>query len=254
MKKGNTTERNGSRKLNSKQAGSSQLSQYEQEELVLEFRVKARKLGRSILRKWHARLDLQEVDSIVDLSLCEAVRRFDPEKGASFMTFLYYHLKGNLIRAVSSAAQANFIPGLDTEREREEDGPAITALEVVEAISGTDQRQPDELLLQKELVDLSKDACTRLDPLEQQVIERLYLQGEQLMHIANTLGYSRCHISRVKKKALEHLQSDLDRMLKTSAEKNETHAAKLRATLNKPRKVQRRKRASERSIGLREAA
>src|SRR5690348_15064745 len=70
------------------------------EELVLRYRMKARKLARSILRKWHSRLDLQEVDSIVDLSLCEAVARYNPAKGASFMTFLFYHLRGNLIRAV----------------------------------------------------------------------------------------------------------------------------------------------------------
>ncbi|MCB0331754.1 MAG: sigma-70 family RNA polymerase sigma factor [Bdellovibrionales bacterium] len=233
----------------------SALSLREQEKLVLEFRIKARKLGRSILRKWHARLDLQEVDSVVDLSLCEAVKRFDPKKGASFMTFLYYHLKGNLIRAVSAAAQANFIPGLDTEREAQEDTPAITALEVVEAVSGTDQRQPDELLLQKELVHLSKDACTRLDPLEKQVIERLYLQGEQLMQIANSLGYSRCHISRVKKKALEHLQNDLERLLKASGDKESIAiATKMRAAVQKPRKVQRRKRGSSSDSTLQQAA
>src|SRR5690349_3051107 len=77
------------------------LSDLEREDLITSSRLKARKLGRSILRKWNARLDLQEVDSIVDLSLCEAAARFDPSVGASFLTFLFYHLRGNLIRAIS---------------------------------------------------------------------------------------------------------------------------------------------------------
>jgi RNA polymerase sigma factor (sigma-70 family) len=229
----------------SKNSSAKKLTRKKRDALVIEYRVKARKLGRSILRKWHARLDLEEVDSVVDLSLCEAVKRFDPSKGASFMTFLYYHLKGNLIRAVSAAAHANFVPGMESEKDGESDTPPVTALEVVEAISGTDQRQPDELLLHKELVDLSKDACTRLDPLEKQVIERLFLQGEQLMHIANSLGYSRCHISRVKKKALEHLQSDLERLLKAAQESEGANSARSQRlpARKSARKIYRRKRS-----------
>jgi len=206
------------------------------EELILEYRTKARKLGRSILRRWQARLDLEEVDSVVDLSLCEAVQRFDPSKGASFMTFLYYHLKGNLIRTVTAAAQANFVPGQEIESRKGEDPKVITALDVVEAISGTDQRNPDDLLLQKELIDLSKDACTRLDPLEREVIERLYLQGEQLIKIASSLGYSRCHISRVKKKALENLQEEMEQVLDST---DDTFAP---VSFQNIRKVQRRKK------------
>ncbi|MCB0333255.1 MAG: sigma-70 family RNA polymerase sigma factor [Bdellovibrionales bacterium] len=201
------------------QAQDSLLSEEERQELVLEFRIKARKLGRSILRKWHARLDLEEVDSVVDLSLCEAVKRFDPSKGASFMTFLYYHLKGNLIRTVSSAANANVLPGSDPESDYQSGENVVNAQDVVEALSGTDASLPDETLLKKELVALSEEACSRLDPLEQEVIERIYHGGQQLMDIANSLGYSRCHISRVKKKALESLQQDINHSLDLQAEK-----------------------------------
>ncbi len=193
-----------------------ELSEDQRQELVLEFRLKARKLGRSILRKWHARMDLQEVDSIVDLSLCEAVKRFDPTKGASFMTFLYYHLKGNLIRAVSAAANANVVP---TEEEGLDDQPnSFTAIDVAEALCNHENTLPDEVLFKKQLVDLSHQACARLDELEKEVIYRIYIEGQQLMDIAHSLGYSRCHISRVKKKALETLQSDMTHSLDHAAE------------------------------------
>ena len=193
------------------------LSEEERQELVLEFRMKARKLGRSILRKWHARMDLQEVDSIVDLSLCEAVKRFDPSKGASFMTFLYYHLRGNLIRAVSAAANANVVP---TEEEEGNEEQAFTAIDVAEALCNHDSPLPDEVLFKKQLVNLSQQACDRLDDLEKEVIHRIYIEGQQLMDIAHSLGYSRCHISRVKKKALQTLQSDMTHSLELQAEQS----------------------------------
>ncbi len=192
------------------------LSPRKQEELVLEYRMKARKLARSILRKWHARLDLQEVDSVVDLSLCEAVRRYNPNKGASFMTFLFYHMRGNLIRAVAAAATANAVPYAAAETEEGAGQQAdqasyrgVNAIEIAEALCSHDYVMPDENLLKKEMVSISQDACEKLDSLEKEVIYRIYIQEQQLMDIASSLGYSRCHISRVKKKALETLYGDM---------------------------------------------
>jgi RNA polymerase sigma factor (sigma-70 family) len=192
---------------------------YQQEALIIKYRLKARKLGRSILRRWHARMDLDEVDSIVDLSLCEAVKRFDPSKGASFMTFLFYHLKGNLVRAVTTAAAANSIPVFTSDETEPRVGEpdhlfghqfrAMNSAEVADAIASQDAPLPDEMLWRKELHSQSTLACDKLDPLEREIIKRIFLQEQQIMDIAATLGYSRCHISRVKKKALETLYNEL---------------------------------------------
>jgi RNA polymerase sigma factor (sigma-70 family) len=191
----------------------------QQEALIVKYRLKARKLGRSILRRWHARMDLDEVDSIVDLSLCEAVKRFDPAKGASFMTFLFYHLKGNLVRAVATAAASNTIPVFNADENEAPVGEpshlfghqfrAMNSTEVAEAVVSQDSPLPDEMLWRKELHGKSSIACEKLDPLEREIIKRIFLQEQQIMDIAATLGYSRCHISRVKKKALETLYNEL---------------------------------------------
>jgi RNA polymerase sigma factor (sigma-70 family) len=192
---------------------------YQQEALIIKYRLKARKLGRSILRRWHARMDLDEVDSIVDLSLCEAVKRFDPAKGASFMTFLFYHLKGNLVRAVTTAAAANSIPVFAIDETETQVGEpdhlfghqfrAMNSAEVADAVASQDAPLPDEMLWRKELHSQSTLACDKLDPLEREIIKRIFIQEQQIMDIAATLGYSRCHISRVKKKALETLYNEL---------------------------------------------
>lgn len=223
----------------------------QQEALIVKYRMKARKLGRSILRRWHARMDLDEVDSIVDLSLCEAVKRFDPAKGASFMTFLFYHLKGNLVRAVTTAASAHSIPVFATNDLETPVGEpehlfgyqfrAMNSAEVADAVTSQDAPLPDEMLWRKELHSQSSLACDKLDPLEREIIKRIFLQEQQIMDIATTLGYSRCHISRVKKKALETLyqelsgsMSDIDLGQKPSFDDEAEDAVKLKVVGRRP--------------------
>ncbi len=201
-----------------REVAKSEPTPYQQEALIIKYRLKARKLGRSILRRWHSRLDIDEVDSIVDLSLCEAVRRFDPLKGASFMTFLFYHLKGNLVRAVAAAASSTAIPNAiaelsdsafdDGDRRTYSNG-TLNALELAEAISSQGIPQPDEALWRKELTSRSSSACEKLDDLEREIVKRIFVHEQQIIDIAAALGYSRCHISRVKKKALSTLHDEL---------------------------------------------
>jgi len=196
---------------------SGELSPLQQEALIIKYRIKARKLGRSILRRWHSRMDLDEVDSIVDLSLCEAVKRFDPYKGASFMTFLFYHLKGNLVRAVATAAATSALPALladfnevfcdDSEGASQQH--TLNAMEIADAVTSQDCPLPDEALWRKELNSRSSNACEKLDALEREIIKRIFVQEQQIIDIAAALGYSRCHISRVKKKALDTLHDEL---------------------------------------------
>jgi RNA polymerase sigma factor (sigma-70 family) len=173
------------------------------QETVIEYRTRARKLARSLLKKWRARLDAQEIDSIVDLSLCEAVTRYDEAKGASFMTFLFYHLRGNLIRTISTAANQITFSSHDIEDEA---GRKIASGEVEshdwEVVT---PERPDDLLVKKQLLQLSSEALALLDPLEREIIHRIFHLGEQVQDIADSFGYSRCHVSRVKKQALETL-------------------------------------------------
>jgi RNA polymerase sigma factor (sigma-70 family) len=195
-----------------------ELTPLQQEALIVKYRLKARKLGRSILRRWHSRMDLDEVDSIVDLSLCEAVKRFNPLKGASFMTFLFYHLKGNLVRSVASAAATSSLPvrlaefGEAFSDAFDAETPiahGMNAVEIAEAVTSQDSPLPDEALWKKQLNDCSSLACAKLDELEREIIKRIFVHEQQIIDIAAALGYSRCHISRVKKKALDTLHDEL---------------------------------------------
>ncbi len=191
-----------------------ELSAEEIQSLILNHRENGRKLARSFLRRWRARLSLEEVDSIVDLTLCEAAKRYRPQRGASFMTFVFYHLRGYLVRAVANAANSNNIffqlarqNGVEVEEIRDSSEAAFRAFVPDCASFGLRETEcPETLLMRKEQAEVCRQACAELDDLEKEVLTRSFADDQPLVDIARSLGYSRCHISRVKKKALERLE------------------------------------------------
>lgn len=198
---------------------SSSCSNEEIEQLILDHRENGRKLARSFLRRWRVRMPAEEIDSIVDLTLCEAARRYDSTRGASFMTFLFYHLRGQFVRAVESAANNHSfmlhfsqVDGVDIS-EWAVTGSGSDAFIYPEQSNYREQdiTTPESLLLKRENVDICLAACSELDELEQQIIKRSFSGDEPLVDIARSLGYSRCHISRVKKRALDRLHGLISR-------------------------------------------
>ena len=152
-------------------------------ELILGHRENGRKLARSMLRRWRVRMSPEEIDSIVDLTLCEAARRYCPNRGASFMTFFYYHLRGHLVRAVASAAQASNVflafaqsSGIDARDWARSAGEDFLRSVVPDHLlaSSRDSETPEHVVLRKEKIRTCREACSKLDALEQEIIERSF--------------------------------------------------------------------------------
>lgn len=190
------------------------------EKIILEHRENGRKLARSMLSKWHVRMPADEIDSVVDLTLCEAAIRFDPTRGASFMTFFFYHLRGHLVRTVTEAAQSTNIflafaekTGIDTKEWNSDSEQAFLAY-MPDHLNyhGIDEESPESIYLKKEKMEVCRDSCAHLDALELEVLERSYSHDESLVTVSKKLGYSRCHISRVKKRALEKVKQALHKI------------------------------------------
>lgn len=194
------------------------LTEEEVEKLILDHRENGRKLARSLLRRWRVRMPPHETDSLVDLALCDAASRFSPNKGASFMTFLYYHLRGYLVRSIESAAthcamtvDYTHVSGMDIA-EWAPSGAGSQALSSPDvSIFKQHDDSPEDQLLLKEKIENCRKACSVLDSLEHEVIIRSFHQEESLVNIAASLGYSRCHISRVKKRALQRVRYAMDK-------------------------------------------
>lgn len=178
---------------------------FNHQDVVMEFREKARKMARSILRRWRAHIDVQELDSLVDLALCEAVSKFEPERGVSFITFMFYYLKGHLIKTITSLANSKTVSE-NTDEDK------FSVEDIMFAMNSNDQVLADERFYINQMLELSKDIYGCLDRLERTILHRLFVNDEPLIDIAADLGYSRCHVSRIKKNAIETLQTKLSKI------------------------------------------
>jgi len=187
-------------------------------QLILNHRENGRKLARSILRRWRVRMPAEEIDSIVDLALCEAARRYSSDRGASFMTFFFYHLRGHLVRSVARAAQGNNVflafaknAGVDTGEWPNLSAEVLWSYVPDYLVFGQrDIETPEHVIMRREKIKQCRTACAQLDTLEREIIDRSFASEQPLVDIARSLGYSRCHISRVKKSALDRLKLMLD--------------------------------------------
>ena len=134
------------------------------------------------------------------LGLLNAIRKFDPEREASFKTFAERCIRNRLLTAVESANRMKNDPlnkGLSLESlEKEEDGSARS-----EQLSA---RCPEDIILEREQVtEIRAEYKKRLSKFETEVLER-YLDGLSYREIAALMGKSEKSIDnavqRIRKK------------------------------------------------------
>lgn len=199
-----------SRQHNNKKQSGLFLNISEMHSIIEEHWELGQKLAWKLLRTWRVRLAEDDVVSIVGFALCEAAYRYNPEREASFKTFLFYHLRGALIKEISRIVQnQKFYTSMSQELLDMPEG-FETSGNVHRISLAVDFDTPELLLQKKELTEFCQEANAFLDGLQQEVILRYFFYDESLTTIAEKLGYCRCHISRVKSRAvavLKHLIS-----------------------------------------------
>lgn len=188
---------------------SSKLTEAEQAELILENQEHGYRMAWKLLSQWRVRLGQDEVRSVVGVALCEAALRFDRSFETSFRTFFFYHLRGLLLKEVSSFINSRNLLRLQSETASGSMEEFSRQVSEETPTNLVERRTPERLLQDKELSELCKLACSYLDELEQEIITRYFVEDTSLMAIADELGYCRCHLSRVKNKALLTLKKIL---------------------------------------------
>lgn len=180
--------------------------------LAEQYRPAARKLALSMVTKWKCRIEKDELQSVIDLALCEAASRYNSSHGAAFMTFLYYHLKGKLIKTIAARADQGLVFIDDYERTRlsicgDDDVSDVRSSEWKQfAASDEAIFEPEEALYRQQLVDICYKACQRLRGIEREVIWRIYFENKELSQVTTEMGYSRGHLFRVRMRALEKIR------------------------------------------------
>lgn len=182
------------------------LTPEEIELVVTDHQTHGNRLAWSFLKGWQVRLHPDEVNSIVGMALVEAATRFDPSRGVAFKTFFFYHLRGMLLREITRLVNQSkirdFIPDAESVVAK---GEQVAQAETLSPYLGVDHRTPEKIVQDNQAANITKNAMEKLDDLEKEVVKRHYINDEPLKNIAKDMGYNRCHISRVKSKALAKL-------------------------------------------------
>ena len=183
----------------------------ERQALAVQNRESARKLALSMITRWKCRIEPDELQSVIDLALCEAAMRYDRAHGAGFMTFLYYHLKGKLIKTITARAEDNLDFVGDYEQPRammNGDGEEGVRSKEWKKLSFCDEEYIclDDVLHRQQLYDRCHQACQRLKGVERDVIWGIFFENKELSQVTSEMGYSRGHLFRVRMKALEKIR------------------------------------------------
>jgi RNA polymerase sigma factor (sigma-70 family) len=179
------------------------------------------RLAWSMLNRFRVRLPADEVQSVTGAALCEAATRFDKSLGVSFRTFLFYHLRGLLLREISrKISESRLSTSLDNTDSMTNAARSQESVLWPQALVET--HTPENLVVREQISKQCWDACDNLDELEKEVLIRFFVNDQTVADIAKDLGYCRCHVSRVKSKALATLQKRLSHLSPETAEREDS--------------------------------
>lgn len=182
-------------------------------ELIISHMALGERLARSFLNRWRVRMHPSDITSVIGVALCEAANRFDPERGVTFKTFFFYHLRGMLIKDITRVVEDRRVCMALPDLETGEVAPNTEPLPGQWMSKLIEKSTPEQLLHQRQVSRICWKACSQLDELEQEVIVRHFLFDQSLIDIADELGYCRCHISRVKSRSLAFLHKQLRQLV-----------------------------------------
>lgn len=169
------------------------------QELVVRHRESGRKIAYSVIRRWRVRISADELQSAVDMALCSAARRFDSTYEASFLTYAYYSIKGELSQLITDRVHSR--------NQRSIDGVSDISFSSSEMLSR--DRTPEDRLLAKETSSSLYDAFEKLPDLEKRIIKEVYLEEQAMVDASSKVECSKRHMFRLRNRALERLRKRL---------------------------------------------
>lgn len=210
----------------------------DRERLVVEYWYLCRRAARRFLRRGLDRADLEQVAAI---GLIKAVDRYDAEQAAPFEAYAWILVVGELMHFVRDSERVIRAPRSVRELERRWSaaerhlwtalGREPTEDDVVRFV-GASPAHAGEVrsfrasgkILSFELagdaeertlghgIDDVLDRLTvehmlhRLLPIERKIVRAIHLEGASVVEVARRLGYSRRHVTRLHRGAIERLR------------------------------------------------
>ena len=187
-----------------------------------------------------AGLDRRDLEQVAAIGLIKAADRFDPNAGTPFEAYAWVFVLGELMHYVRDTERLLRVPrrmrelerrwlaaerdlwmllgrepkeaeiasivGASSEDQRDllrsKDASSVISVDALRpyeqrALSYTMDNQLDKLVIQ--------GALARLSPLEREIVIEIYEKDTPLTELARRLGYSRRHLTRLHRNALQKL-------------------------------------------------
>jgi RNA polymerase sigma factor for flagellar operon FliA len=223
----------------------STISLEERDKLIAEHQNYARKLTAQIFQSLSAKVDFEELNSYGLLGLVEAAERYDPTRGASFVTFSYHRIRGAIFDGLrqmgyfkgenkTKAWQANVSELLQSASDDFDASSGQKSLAVdneIEAVGllfddlitsyilsvGLDEVEelvdpglsPYQQLAERDELHFILKVVEELSEDEQELIRQIYFQQISMTKIAEQRGTTKSWISRLHTRTIQHLRDKL---------------------------------------------
>ena len=178
----------------------------------------------SIVRRYYGRgTDPEDLYQLGCLGFLKAVRGFDPAFGCQFSTYAVPKIAGEIRRFLRDDGAVKVSRGLKERAEEtglepeeiaaaEEANLPVASLQMetgdgftLESVLGTEGME--EAIVEREAL---RGAVAALPERERQVILLRYFRGMTQDRTAKVLGVSQVQVSRIERKAVEHLRRKLE--------------------------------------------
>lgn len=158
---------------------------------------------KNIARKYFLlNTEIEDLMQIGFLALCDAVNKYDINSNASFKTFLFLCVQGDIKNAISKTNNLKnraLNESLSLEfGDDEEDSWAFVLV-------GTDQTPEEEVITKQKVKKIIARLKQKLNQLEKQILS-FYLQGYRYLEIAEKLGITTKQVDNTLSKAKRVLE------------------------------------------------
>ena len=159
-----------------------------------------------------AGVGLEDLISIGTIGLIKAVNTFDPEKKNKLATYASRCIENEVLMYLRHTARARYEVSLDEPLRRDWDGNELLLSDVLGTEGDLVYRRMDDRV-EKQLL---RDALKKLPAREMQIMQlRFGLNGQKELtqkEVADLLGISQSYISRLEKRILARLNTELTRL------------------------------------------
>jgi len=165
-----------------------------------------------IIKKYYTQsADQDDLISIGTIGLIKGISSFDPAKGARLATYAARCIENEILMYFRAQKKLQGEVSLSDSIEADRDGNALELLDVV----GVEDTMLDDLYDRDSALRLRKLVEEQLNPREAEVIRLRYGLGGGLpltqREVAAAFKISRSYVSRIEKRALEKLRTELEK-------------------------------------------